>query len=546
MSETFMLSALQEERLLASQAVWEEGEDEERLERLRQREEDVETLRAFSRLLREADLAEGGALTRAQMASLLALARALAPNPNLDARILQRPGEPEELNRDLRELLFGAGSVALRLRSFLLRRHAGGQTASQLLCAAFPTEWPLVTQTGLRALELTPEQREAARKAARKRYDLPSEPAGPEVREGVPDNDPVLRLLADFVVYEAVREAVSADDYIEVHRLLTQGLAGRAARSRRRALAPLLYADRRPAGRVGVGEVREAEETRYEAAPEETAGDLPEAPDVSEASEEALLAFLEQSIAAQGFTYPPLAVRDYYISLQTKPFVLLSGLSGTGKTRLTALFAETLTGTADSYRLLPVRPDWADPTPLLGYVNLLAAGGEGRFVSTPFLEFLRRASRPENAYRAFFLCLDEMNLARVEHYFAEILSAMETPERMLLLPNGQTLRLPANLFITGTLNLDEATHSLSRKVLDRANTISFQEVALEANPGVEKESVPETLPPAVRQALFLQARVMTVAAARAKLRQTSRRRDLTQAVVSRLAEANALLEPHGL
>jgi len=68
--------------------------------------------------------------------------------------------------------------------------------------------------------------------------------------------------------------------------------------------------------------------------------------------------------AAQGFTYPTLAVRDLYLSLQTKPFVLLSGLSGTGKTRLTSLFAEALTGdVAAQYRLLPVRPDWAERMP---------------------------------------------------------------------------------------------------------------------------------------------------------------------------------------
>ncbi|HLV81591.1 MAG TPA: AAA family ATPase [Chthonomonadaceae bacterium] len=548
MAELFTLSPRQEERLLASQAAWEEGEDEERLERLRQREEDGETLRAFSRLLRQAGLAEGGALTRAQMASLLALARALAPNPNLDARLLQRPGEPEALNRDLQELLFGRGDVALRLRGFLARRHAGGQTASQLLCAAFPGEWPLVTQAGLRALELTPEQVQMALKAARQRFDLPAEPVGKEAREGVGENDPVLRLLADFVAYAAVREAITASDYVEVHRLLTQGLAGRAARSRRRAQAPLLYADRRDTVRLGAGEVREGEETGYEAAPEETA--LPEAPDLAGASEAALLASLEQAIAAQGFTYPPLAVRDYYISLQTKPFCILAGITGTGKTRLTALFAEALTGDAASqYRLLPVRPDWADSTPLLGYVNLLAGGGEGRFVSTPFLEFLRRASRPENAYRAFFLCLDEMNLAKVEHYLAEILSAMETPNRELLLPNGQAVRLPANLFVTGTLNVDEATHSLSRKVLDRANMISLQEVRLREDPAGKRsrKADPLSMPPSIRQALFLQRRVTSVAAARAQLERLGKgRRSLVANVVQALAEINDLLEPHGL
>src|SRR5205823_2319735 len=88
------------------------------------------------------------------------------------------------------------------------------------------------------------------------------------------------------------------------------------------------------------------------------------------------------------------------------------------------------------------------------------------------------------------------------------------------LPNGQSLRLPANLFITGTLNFDESTHALSRKVLDRANTIAFTEVYLHEDPAEREPSAPPspTLPPEIRQAVFLQRRVHTVAAARAKLR----------------------------
>src|ERR1041385_3462604 len=131
----FTLDATQQERLLACRAAWEEGEDEERLERLRQREEDSETLRAITALLTETGFAGGSDLTRAQMARLLTLIRALAPNPNLDARLLRRPGEPEAMNRDLRDLLYGPGSLPLRLRGFLTRRHAGGQTAMQLLSA---------------------------------------------------------------------------------------------------------------------------------------------------------------------------------------------------------------------------------------------------------------------------------------------------------------------------------------------------------------------------------------------------------------------------
>src|ERR1043166_6069153 len=113
-------NAEQQERLLACRAVWEEGEEEERLERLRRQEEDRETLQAIDRLLREGGFAGGADLNYAQMARLLALVRALTPNPNLDARLLRQPEEPEALNRDLRELLFGKTSIAGRVRTFLM------------------------------------------------------------------------------------------------------------------------------------------------------------------------------------------------------------------------------------------------------------------------------------------------------------------------------------------------------------------------------------------------------------------------------------------
>src|SRR5947207_6018079 len=86
----FTLNAEQQERLLACRAAWEEGEEEERLERLRRSEEDSETLLAIDRLLQESGFAQGTDLNYAQMARLLALARALAPNPNLDARLLRQ------------------------------------------------------------------------------------------------------------------------------------------------------------------------------------------------------------------------------------------------------------------------------------------------------------------------------------------------------------------------------------------------------------------------------------------------------------------------
>ena len=595
----FALTELQTARLLACAAAWHEGEDEEYLLRLRQRAEDADTLRAIQYLLKETDLAQGGVLNYGQAARLLALVRALAPNPNLDSRLLRQPGEPEALNRDLRDLLFSDASLASRLRGFLSRRHAGGQTALQWLCAANPQEWPFVTQTGIRALEIGPEQRRDTLQAARSRFALPPAPPFAAAGEGLPDSDPVLRSLADILIYEAAHDILQPRDYIEMHRMMTQGLADKPRRTRRftptqhptpntqyptpNAQHPTPYPT--PDTLININEAA----APYRTAPEAESKTAPNfaPPDVDGMRHRDTLEYIENYVAAQGFHYAPLTLRDYYIALQTKPFCLLSGLTGTGKTRLTSLFAEALTGSDAQYRLLPVRPDWADSAPLLGYVNLLAGSGSGRYVSTPFAEFLQRAAQPENAYRAFFLCLDELNLARVEHYLAEILSAMETPTREILLPDGRVLRLPANFFLSGTLNLDEATYALSRKVLDRANLFSFEEVCLrdEAGKGVgvrvsgvgeqktearekgkgkrekteeaesiqnpkskiQKETTPDTRHPIpASQWFFLQSRVTTVAAARARLAELAPDGSLTERILETLESANLILQPSGL
>jgi len=542
----FVLSELQRERLLECRAAWEEDEGEERLERLRQREEDTEMLRAIAALLKETRFAEGHAMTHAETTRLLTLVRVLAPNPSLDARLLRTPGEPEAFNHDLRELLYGKAALPLRLRVFLSRRAVAGQTATQLLCAVFPTEQPFITQRGIRALELSAEQRAAALLTARQRYDLPV-PGSVEGREGVPDRDPTLQLLAERVIYQAVQEVVARADYAEVYRLLTECLA--AEPRRRRSASRVLYAQHA----ISPAVVREPPADYL--APEETepmiSAPPPSVPETDGLRHREVLRHLENYVVSQGFTYPKGTVRDLYISLQTKPFCILAGISGTGKTRVTSLFAEALTTDVDQqYRLLPVRPDWADSTPVLGYVNLLSPGaeGRGRYVSTPFLDFVRRASQPENAHKAYFLCLDEMNLARIEHYFAEVLSAMETPTRLLLLPDGRSLRLPANLFLTGTLNLDEATHTLSRKVLDRANTLVLREVRLrEEAASAETPEAEVTVTPEQRQAMFLYARAQTVATAKTKLRSVSSSGgDFAEQVIHRLAEANDILEPHGM
>lgn len=199
---------------------------------------------------------------------------------------------------------------------------------------------------------------------------------------------------------------------------------------------------------------------------------------------------IKKYIAWKGFSYADGLVENFYLSLKSKPFVILAGTSGTGKTRLVRLFAEAISA---EYKMVPVRPDWSDSSDLFGHVNL-----NGEFVPGAILEFISEADkRPE---KPFILCLDEMNLARVEYYLSDFLSVIETRERnngviesaplMSLEKYGSDtlaqekygeLGFPQNLYIVGTVNMDETTFPFSKKVLDRANTIEFSYVDLIPN-----------------------------------------------------------------
>ena len=174
-------------------------------------------------------------------------------------------------------------------------------------------------------------------------------------------------------------------------------------------------------------------------------------------------------------------MKNYYISLKTKPFVILAGYSGMGKTALTRLFAEAVSeNVEEQYLRVAVQPNWLDDRHLLGFYNPLT----GRYISTPFLDFLLRAV--ENPDKPYFLCLDEMNLSRVEYYFSRFISAMESIDRTIHLhgfsggvktEDGRVipprLKMPSNLYISGTINIDEASYSLTPKLIDRANIIEF-------------------------------------------------------------------------
>lgn len=174
----------------------------------------------------------------------------------------------------------------------------------------------------------------------------------------------------------------------------------------------------------------------------------------------------------------------YILSLLSKPFVILSGNSGTGKTRIALRFAKYLEKQTDTginnTLLIPVGADWTDNTKILGYFNPLANEGKGEYVKSEILTFLELAN--ENPSIPFFLILDEMNLSHVERYFSDFLSAMESGEQILLYKKPENcecavpekITLPENLFVTGTVNIDETTYMFSPKVLDRANVIEFK------------------------------------------------------------------------
>ena len=224
---------------------------------------------------------------------------------------------------------------------------------------------------------------------------------------------------------------------------------------------------------------------------------------------------------------------SYLRAMRTKPFLLLAGISGTGKSRIVKQMAFESCPNIDilrkdptspgNYQLIEVKPNWHDSTEVLGYESEI---GGSHYVATPFVKFLVKAMQYEDK-APFFVCMDEMNLAPVEQYFAEFLSVLESRKlidgkitseplikadifkkyesslkaELFNLPKesitnyldttsdtaelygrfndvyerlkAEGLRIPSNLIVVGTVNMDETTHQFSRKVIDRAMTIEM-------------------------------------------------------------------------
>jgi hypothetical protein len=193
-----------------------------------------------------------------------------------------------------------------------------------------------------------------------------------------------------------------------------------------------------------------------------------------------------------GLIFSSQIIQRFIASLTTKPFVICSGLSGSGKTKLAQSFVRWICESNKQYKLIPVGSDWTNREPLLGYPN----GLNPKSYITPdsgALQLILEAAKEENQNKPYFMILDEMNLSHVERYFADFLSVMESKEKLKLYSGGnrysitaeeseadekyfipQEIEWPYNLFIIGTVNIDETTYMFSPKVLDRANVIEFR------------------------------------------------------------------------
>jgi MoxR-like ATPase len=189
---------------------------------------------------------------------------------------------------------------------------------------------------------------------------------------------------------------------------------------------------------------------------------------------------IQAGIQASGLRIGARTLRRYHLALQTRGFVILSGVSGTGKTWLAEAYAHAA---GAEVGVFPVAPNWTSNEDLLGFYSPLDGG---HYHHTAFSRFLLEAGEEYRAAKAagrparhYHLILDEMNLARVEYYFAQFLSRMELrarhPARETTVTLGPTLQalLGPNVTVIGTVNVDETTHDFADKVYDRAQLIEL-------------------------------------------------------------------------
>ena len=204
-------------------------------------------------------------------------------------------------------------------------------------------------------------------------------------------------------------------------------------------------------------------------------------------NEETLIDQFELIAKSDGLYYDRIDLINFHTAVKTNSLVILSGMSGTGKSRLVRCYAKALGIADDGFKIIPVRPSWNDDSDLIGFVDSM------HMVYRPdengFVNYLLDACDERNKNKLYIVCLDEMNLARVEHYFSQLLSILEMPEKARKLElydtesklynsakYKQAIVIGDNIKFIGTVNIDESTFHFSDKVLDRANVIKLNVV----------------------------------------------------------------------
>jgi len=216
---------------------------------------------------------------------------------------------------------------------------------------------------------------------------------------------------------------------------------------------------------------------------------------IEDISENEFLDCFKEVALSRNLSYKASDLINFHTAMKTQGFVILAGLSGTGKSQIVQCYHESLNKFANKPNrnypnvkskllFVPVRPFWQDDSDLLGYLD--SSQGIYRPGDSGLVDFIKESN--DNPDECYIVCLDEMNLAKVEHYFSQFLSVLEreAKDRVIHLYNEKlngrvynqndyhpTLTLGENLLFVGTVNLDESTFQFSDKVLDRANVITL-------------------------------------------------------------------------
>jgi len=237
------------------------------------------------------------------------------------------------------------------------------------------------------------------------------------------------------------------------------------------------------------------------------------------AGEQELLSHILSLTSASGYAFSRSLIVNYYVSLKTNPFVILTGAEGRGKTEMARLFAEGLVGHERSqYTLIPSAGAWPGGTGEDHYYRSL----QEQFSSWRFLDLLQEAADPSNAGKAYLVCFDALHPYELEYYFATLLQIAPEGSKRLNLPGfpvEQQPLVPPNVYITATVNAADPKDALSRNVLRHAGVIEFRAPVWELVAGRSTGAHQQVAapPPVGYQRLWLGASVRDLAASRARL-----------------------------